>query len=118
MDGGTISNGGTIAALAGAAGRGELHPSGAVANSGGTLLASGAAELDIDGATISGGVLVTSGALAEIMVGAGAAMDSAASIAAGSLVVVSGAVALSHWAAARSSARAQSSKPLAAARSW
>jgi hypothetical protein len=92
VEGTTISNGGTIEALGSGIGRGDLLLSGVVDNSGGTLRASGNAEIDIDGATISGGVVATSGSLAAIVVGVGgfssSASISAASIAAGSFIEV------------------------------
>jgi hypothetical protein len=92
VEGTTISNGGTIEALGSGIGRAELLLSGVVDNSGGTLRASGNAEIDIEGATISGGVVATSGSLAAIVVGVGgfssSASISAASIAAGSFVEV------------------------------
>ena len=87
VEGTTISNGGTIEALGSGIGRAELLLSGVVDNSGGTLRASGNAEIDLDNATISGGVVATSGGLAAIVVSAFASASiSAARIAAGSLV--------------------------------
>ena len=90
MEGTTISNGGTIEALGSGIGRAELLVSGVVDNSGGTLRASGNAEIDLDNVTISGGVVATSGSLAAIIVSSGGASNStsisAASIAAGSFV--------------------------------
>jgi fibronectin-binding autotransporter adhesin len=90
VEGTTISNGGTIEALGSGVGRAELLLSGVVDNSGGTLRASGNAEIDLDNATISGGVVATSGSLAAIVVSSGgfssSASISAASIAGGSLV--------------------------------
>jgi autotransporter passenger strand-loop-strand repeat protein len=97
VEGITISNGGTIEALGSGIGRAELLLSGVVDNngvvdnSGGTLRASGNAEIDLDSVSISGGVVATSGSLAAIVVSSGgfstsSASISAASIAAGSFV--------------------------------
>lgn len=86
--GGPIDNAGTITAWGGSY-RGEIALNSVVNNGGGTIVASGNAEIEIDGATISGGVLATSGSSALIFVSSSAAI-SAASIAAGSLVEASG----------------------------
>ena len=90
VEGTTISNGGTIESLGSGVGRATLLVSGVVDNSGGTLRASGNAEIDLYNVTISGGVVATSGSLAAIVVSSGGFSSStsisAASIGAGSLV--------------------------------
>jgi hypothetical protein len=85
----SISNTGVIEASAGANSSATLAINGAVGNSGGTILATGSATVDIDGADISGGTLQTTGSGAQILLYNTAAVSDA-SIAAGSFMVASG----------------------------